>query len=160
MSLLETAVQVAAQAHAGQNEKNGQPYILHSLRVMARVQTEEEKIVAVLHDVIEDTTWTRAMLAEREFPKHLLDVLECVTHRKGEDSDTLIARAGSNPIARRVKLADLEDNMDIRRLPRITERDRKRLNKYLRAYRWLADADHASHLPASRGSSRDCDEDF
>lgn len=138
MSLLETAIQIAVQAHTGQKERNGQPYILHPLRVMRRVHTEAEKIVAVLHDVIEDTKWTRPMLARRGFPKYLLDALACVTIRKGESYRAFIRRSASNPIARRVKLADLEDNMDIRRLPQINASDRKRLNTYLWAYRWLA----------------------
>ncbi len=136
--LLEKAIRIATQAHRGQKDKFGKPYILHPLRVMGRVETKEQKIVAVLHDVVEDCDgWTFAVLAARGFPKHLLDALECVTQRKGESYPAFVRRSASNPIARRVKLADLEDNMDLRRLPCITERDRKRLNKYLRAYRWL-----------------------
>ena len=140
MSLLEKAIGIAVEAHRGQLEKNGQPFVQHPMRVMFRCGTEDEKIVGVLHDVVEDCKgWTFARLRRRGFPKRILDALDCVTKRKGEvgDYDAFIARTASNPIARRVKLADLEDNMDIRRLPQITERDRKRLNKYLRAYRWL-----------------------
>ena len=136
--LLEEAISIAVEAHRGHKDKFGKPYILHPLRVMQRVETQEEKIVAVLHDVIEDTDWTPAMLTERGFPKRLLDALERLTKRKGESYPAFVRRSASNPIARRVKLADLEDNLDLRRLPRITERDRKRLNKYLRAYRWLS----------------------
>jgi (p)ppGpp synthase/HD superfamily hydrolase len=140
MSLLEKAIGIAVEAHRGHKDKFGKPdYILHPLRVMQRVETEDEKIVAVLHDVIEDTKWTRAMLARRGFPKRLLDALDCVTKRNGESYSTFVRRSASNPISKRVKLADPEDNMDIRRLPQITARDRKRLNKYLRAYRWLLD---------------------
>lgn len=95
-SLLETAIQIAVQAHAGQEEKNGQPYILHPLRVMARVNTDAEKIVAVLHDVIEDTPVTRAQLEARGFPNHILDALDCVTKREGEDYMGFVARSGSN----------------------------------------------------------------
>jgi hypothetical protein len=137
MSLLETAIAIAVEAHSGQKERNGQPYIMHPLRVMQRVHTEEEKIVAVLHDVVEDTPWTPAMLAKRGFPKYLLNALACVTVRKGESYPALIRRAASNPISRRVKLADLEDNTDIHRLPHLKASDRKDLNKYLRAHRWL-----------------------
>lgn len=72
------------------------------------------------------------------FPQCILDALDCVTKRKGEDYEAFIARPASNPAGRRVKLADPEDNMDIRRSPQIAERDRKRLNKSLRAYRWLS----------------------
>jgi len=137
-SLLETAIKIAVEAHSGQKERNGQPYIMHPLRVMQRVRTVEEKIVAVLHDLVEDTPWTPAMLAKRGFPNHLLDALDCVTIRKGERYQAAIRRAGSNPIARRVKLADLEDNTDVHRLPHLKVSDRKHLNKYLRAHRWLA----------------------
>jgi (p)ppGpp synthase/HD superfamily hydrolase len=123
-SLLDTAVQIAAEAHAGQKQRNGQPYILHPLRVMARVHTEDEKIVAILHDVIEDTPWTAEQLAQRGFPPHILKALDCVTKRPGEDYHDFITRSASDPIAIRVTLADLEDNMDVRAsdesgLPRI-----------------------------------------
>jgi len=136
--LLKIAIDIATKAHRGQKDKSGKPYILHPQRVMQRVETPEQKIVAILHDVVEDTDWTPAMLAKRGFPKRLLHALDCVTRRKVESYTAYVRRSASNPIARRVKLADLEDNMDIRRLPRIRERDRKRLNKYLRAYRWLS----------------------
>jgi (p)ppGpp synthase/HD superfamily hydrolase len=149
MKLLENAIAIAVDAHRGQKERNGQPYIMHPLRVMQGVQTEEEKIVALLHDLIEDTKWTCAMLAERGFPKHLLDALDCVTNPKGESYQAFILRSASTPIARRVKLADLEDNMDIRRLPQITDEDRKRLTQYLRAYRWL---NATEELPGTRGA--------
>jgi (p)ppGpp synthase/HD superfamily hydrolase len=135
--LLEKAIKIAVHAHTGQKERNGQPYIMHPLRVMQRVNTVEEKIVAVLHDVVEDTPWTPAMLTKRGFPKHLLDALDCVTIRKGEPYPAAIRRAASNPIARRVKLADLEDNTDIHRLPHLKTSDRNHLNKYLRVHRWL-----------------------
>ncbi len=149
MSLLETAIQIAVKAHTGQKEFNGHPYVMHPLRVMHRVNTDDEKIVAVLHDVIEDTKWTPAMLARRGFPKHLLDALACVTIRNGEPYPDAIRRAASNAISRRVKLADLEDNMDIRRLPVIRPSHRKELNKYLKAYRWLA-AQPSPHSASER----------
>jgi hypothetical protein len=106
---------------------------------MLRCKAEEEQIVGVLHDVVEDCPgWTFARLRRRGFPQHLLDALDCVTRRQGESYEAFIERCASNPLACRVKLADLEDNMNVRRLPKITERDRVRLNTYLRAYRWLS----------------------
>ncbi len=138
-SLLESAINIAVKAHVGAREKNGRPYILHPLRVMLRLRSEDEMIVAVLHDVLEDTKWTEAMLARRGFSKRLLHALDCVTKRGGESYDDRITRAESDPLARRVKLADLEDNMDIRRLPEITPKDHERLNKYLRVYRRLTE---------------------
>src|SRR5437016_14147144 len=114
VSLLDTAIQIAAEAHAGQKQKNGQPYILHPFRVMARVQTEEEKIVAVLHDLIEDTPWTAEQLKQRGFPPHILHALDCVTKRPDDRYEDFVTRSAADPIALRVKLADLEDNMDVR----------------------------------------------
>ncbi len=101
---------------------------------MARVLTEDEQIVAILHDVIEDTAWTADQLKERGFPPHILHALDCVTKRTGEPYDDFVTRSILDPIAIRVKIADLEDNMDIRRLPQITPKDQKRLSKYLAAY--------------------------
>jgi (p)ppGpp synthase/HD superfamily hydrolase len=137
MSLLEKAIAIAVDAHRGQVDKAGQPYILHPLRMMLRLDNEAERIVAVLHDVLEDAKVTAADLRREGFSDEILDALAHVTKRKGENYQEFVARAAKNPIARRVKLADLEDNMDVRRLKRVTERDRKRLSKYLRAWRSL-----------------------
>ncbi len=136
-SLLEQAIQIAVEAHAGQKDKSGRPYILHPLAVMAKMKTDAERIVAVLHDVIEDTPVTRSLLETRGFPNDILDALDCVTKREREDYMSFVARSASNGIAARVKLADLEDNMDIRRLSEITPKDHARLGKYLVAYLWL-----------------------
>ena len=135
--LLERAISIAVEAHHGQRDRNGQPYILHPIRVMGRVLTTTEKMVAILHDVVEDTEWSLDALREEGFPSDVLDALDCVTKREGEDYDDFVARSASNPIARRVKLADLEDNMDIRRLRKVSEEDRERLSKYRRAWEKL-----------------------
>jgi (p)ppGpp synthase/HD superfamily hydrolase len=137
MSLLEKAIAIAVEAHRGQKDKSGDPYILHPLRVMARVCTEDEQIVAILHDVVEDTPWTPEKLATEGFPPHILEALACVTKHFGESYEQFVERSASNPIARRVKLADLEDNMDVRRLSEVTEKDRERLNRYRAAYQRL-----------------------
>ena len=139
MSLLENAIAIAVEAHQGQKDKAGHPYILHPLRVMFRVETEDERTVAILHDVVEDhgDVWSVDKLRQSGFPQRILDALDCVTKRKGETYEQFVERSASNPIALRVKLADLEDNMDIRRLNDVTEKDRERLNRYLTAYRRL-----------------------
>jgi (p)ppGpp synthase/HD superfamily hydrolase len=139
MSLLEKAIAIAVEAHQGKKDKASQPYIIHPLRVMFRVETEDEKIVAVLHDVVEDhgDVWPVERLRENGFPQHILDALDCVTKRDGEPYEKFIERSASNSIALHVKLADLEDNMDITRLNEVTEKDRDRLNRYLAAYRRL-----------------------
>jgi (p)ppGpp synthase/HD superfamily hydrolase len=137
MSLLERAIAVAVNAHIGQVDKAGNPYILHPLRMMLRLDGESERIVAVLHDVLEDTSVTAADLRKEGFSEDILDALSHVTKREGEDFQEFVARAATNPIARRVKLADLEDNLDVRRLEAVTESDAKRLTKYLTAQRYL-----------------------
>jgi (p)ppGpp synthase/HD superfamily hydrolase len=153
-SLIDKAIQIAAEAHATQKQKNGQPYILHPLRVMARVQTEDEQIVAILHDVLEDTPWTAEQLKQRGFPPHILHALDCVTKRQGEHYEDFVTRSASDPIALCVKLADLEDNMDVRRLPEVTPNDQERLNKYLAAYRRLSAILHNSP-PSDPGNQPD-----
>jgi len=140
MSLLEKAIAIAVEAHRGEKDKFGEPYILHPLRVMGRVGSEAEKIVAFLHDVVEDTEWTFADLKREGFGHDVLQALDCVTRRKGEAYGNFVKRSASNPVARRVKLADLEDNMDVRRMRNVTPKDAKRLTKYLSAWRRLSRA--------------------
>ena len=137
MSLLEKAISIAVEAHRGQKDKSGAPYILHPLSVMSRVAGETEKIVAVLHDVVEDTPWTMEALRREGFPDEVLTALDCVTKREGEAYDDFVKRSGSNPVARLVKLADLEDNMDLRRMKVVSPKDTERLAKYLAAWQYL-----------------------
>ncbi len=137
MTLLERAIDIAVTYHRGKEDKGGNPYILHPLRMMCRMQTETEMIVAVLHDVVEDTDWTFEMLEAEGFPPVVIEALRCVTKRKGEDYDVFITRSLNNDIARKVKLADLEDNMDIRRIASPTQEDLERIAKYRRAWEYL-----------------------
>ncbi|MCW8130504.1 MAG: GTP pyrophosphokinase [Planctomycetota bacterium] len=133
MATLERAIALAVEAHAGAKDKAGHPYILHPLRVMFRLEGNAERIVAVLHDVIEDTGRTFDDLRALGFSEEVLAALACVTKREGESYDAFVARAMSNPIAKRVKLADIEDNLDVRRLATVTEKDRERIERYLKA---------------------------
>ena len=138
MSTLERAIEIATEAHRGQFDKAGNDYIGHPLRVMAAGKTTEEKIVGVLHDVIEDTDWTFERLAAEGFSAEVIEALRCVTKlSENEPYDKFIARVKANPLAVAVKLNDLTDNMDIRRLPYISDKDVKRLKKYLKAYKQL-----------------------
>ncbi len=130
---LERAICIAAEAHTGQTDKAGAPYILHPLRVMGRVSTNEERIVAVLHDVIEDTDWTPDRLRAEGFSETILEALDLVTHRPGESYEDFVRRAAAHPVARQVKRADILDNMDPSRIAEPTERDRQRMEKYARA---------------------------
>jgi (p)ppGpp synthase/HD superfamily hydrolase len=138
MSTLEYAIALAVQAHRGQVDKYGRPYILHPLRVMFRLAGEVEQMVGVLHDVVEDSNLTFDDLRQMGFAEEVVTALEGVTRRAGETYEEFVTRSGQNPIARRVKLADLEDNMDLRRLAReLTEQDFARLRRYRRAWEQL-----------------------
>lgn len=131
--MLERAVKLAEKAHQGQLDKGGQPYILHARRVMEKCETEKEKITAILHDVMEDTPYTLDDLRKEGFSEEILAALLCLTRGEGEDYMRYIERVCKNPLAVRVKYADLEDNMDLRRIPEPTEGDFARLEKYKRA---------------------------
>ena len=138
MSTLQRAIEIATKAHAGQIDKGGKEYIGHPLRVMEMGNTEAEKIVGVLHDVIEDTSITIEYLSEEGFSKEILDALLCVTKLSNkEDYDHFISRVMTNTLAVKVKINDLKDNMDITRLIRVTEKDLVRIRKYQKAYNRL-----------------------
>lgn len=138
MSLLEEALRICVEAHRGQVDRAGAPYSLHPLRMMFRMQTESEKIVALLHDVVEDTDWTLDALREAGFPDDVVTAVDALTRREGEESyEEFVRRAGADPIARRVKVADLEDNMDVRRTGMATDDDVARFRRYYRAWRSL-----------------------
>ena len=136
--LLSKAINLAMQAHAGQVDKAGMPYAGHVMRVMQAGRTIDEKIVGVLHDLVEDTDWTFEALLAEGFPTHIIDALRCVTKLSDDEPyDAFIQRVKTNPLEVAVKINDLTDNMDIRRLSDITENDVQRLRKYLKAYRNL-----------------------
>ena len=138
MSTLERAIQIATEAHKGQFDKAGREYIGHPIRVMEMGKTEDEKIVGVLHDVIEDTDWTFERLEAEGFSQEVINALRCVTKTsENENYDDFIDRVKKNPLATAVKINDLTDNMDIRRLPYLSDKDVKRLKKYLKAYKRL-----------------------
>ncbi len=138
MSTLERAIEIATEAHKGQLDKAGRDYIGHPLRVMEMGKTEDEKIAGVLHDVIEDTDWTFEKLEAEGFSQEVIAALKCVTKTsENENYDDFIDRIRKNPLAVAVKINDLTDNMDIRRLPYLSDKDVKRLKKYLKAYKRL-----------------------
>lgn len=136
-NLLEKALVIATKAHEGQKDKAGAPYIFHPIRVSNRCRRDEEKIVAILHDTIEDTDVTPDYLLSEGFPKNIVEAVLSVTRNEGESYEDFVIRSKQNPIGRQVKIHDLEDNMDITRLHSLSEKDLERLNKYLKAYRVL-----------------------
>lgn len=127
------ALAIAATAHLAQRDKAGAPYALHPLRLALRAETPEEQMAAALHDVVEDTPWTLEQLAQEGFPSKVIAALDHLTKREGESYEQFIERAASHPIARRVKLFDLEDNLDPRRMVLMAPRDLERIARYHRA---------------------------
>ena len=137
---LERAIEIAVEAHSGVKDKGGAPYILHPLAVMHSLETENEKIVGVLHDVVEDSDWTFEKLAEEGFSSEIVDAVRSVT-KSSEDSDysDFIRRVKRNPIGKKVKIADLKHNMDITRISDLSNYDLDRLNKYKAALKNLSE---------------------
>lgn len=140
MPTLEDAIALAVEAHKGQRDKAGQTYILHPLRVMMRLETEPERMAAILHDVVEDTPYTLERLRQLGYPEEVLGALDCLTKRDGESYEAFIERVRPHPLARRVKLADLEDNMDVRRLLSVGPKETERLARYRAAWARLKEA--------------------
>lgn len=137
MSLLEKAIALAVEKHAGQTDKSGETYILHPLRLMMKFTETQEQIVAVLHDVVEDSDVTFQDLLDMGFSEDIVDALDCLTKRDGESYTSFISRIASNFLATKVKMADLQDNMNLLRIDTITSKDLERQEKYHLAYRRL-----------------------
>ena len=148
MSTLQRAIEIAVEAHKGQADKAGAPYLLHSLRVMLSLKTEDERIVGVLHDVVEDCQgWSFERLEAEGFPLKIIDALRSVTKNEAEEKSLekatdeeakfiaywdFVSRAIRNPIGKQVKLADLRDNCDLSRIEKPSEKDHARLKRYQR----------------------------
>jgi (p)ppGpp synthase/HD superfamily hydrolase len=128
--LLTQAVELARQAHDSQVDKAGKPYIEHPLRVMKTLARVEDKIVAVLHDAIEDSDLTLEDLQRLGFPENIIDAIDAITKRANENYHNYLQRVMSNQISLRVKIADMKDNMDETRIPNPSEKDYRRLQKY------------------------------
>lgn len=140
-SNLSLAIKIATEAHDGQVDRGGAPYILHPLRVMLAVHGERERIAAVLHDVAEDCPdWPLSRLREQNFSGAVCDALDALTRRSAEDYSDYIARCAADPIARVVKFADLKDNQDLSRLKTITEKDAQRCRRYVDASMFILSA--------------------
>ena len=107
---------------------------------MMRCETDEEKIVAILHDVVEDTDWTFEALREEGFTDTIIEALKTVTkHSEDEDYDEFVQRSLKNEIGRKVKIADLRENLDVTRIGELTDKDIERINKYKRALKTLTE---------------------
>ena len=132
------AMKIAYDAHHGQLDKSGVPYVYHPIHLAEQMQTEEECIVALLHDVVEDTNITFEQL-EKEFSTNVIQALRLLTHDKSVDYMDYVRKIKDNPIAKNVKLADLHHNSDVTRLDEMSEKDKLRREKYSEAIRILTE---------------------
>ena len=139
MELIEKSLHIALRAYAGKTDKAGREYIHHPLRVMAKMKTDVEMSVALLHDVIEDSDITAEQLLAEGIPAEVVEAVVCLSKTENEDYHDFVARAKKNELAARVKIADIEDNIDVLRLPTLNEYDLARVQKYHRAWQFLND---------------------
>lgn len=135
--MVKRAKSLAAKVHASQKDKGGNPYINHIEGVAAGVESVEAKTVAYLHDVLEDTATTEDDLKKEGFPAEIIEAVKALTKDKDETYEDFIKRVGKNPLAAKVKLSDLANNMDISRIPNPSEKDYERIEKYRKAIEYL-----------------------
>ena len=142
MATIEKAIVIASRAHAGVKDKQGKPYILHPIRVMMGVENEATQIVAILHDVVEDTSVSMPDIRAEGFSQEVIDALTLVTHQKDQPYSEYVIACKQNEIARHVKLSDLRDNASLSRVllrPDRFEGDSSRMHRYVLSYRFLTD---------------------
>ncbi|MEE9404576.1 MAG: HD domain-containing protein [Algisphaera sp.] len=137
MSDLNTALALAAQAHTGQFRRNGEPYILHPVRVMLAGSSLDHQIVGILHDTVEDCDVTLDDLRTAGFSERIITGVDAMTNREGEDYDAFVIRCKADPLAREVKLNDIADNLDLDALPDPQPKDFERFKKYRKARSFL-----------------------
>ena len=137
MKLIEKSLQIALRAYAGKTDKAGREYILHPLRMMAKMKTEMEMSAALLHDVIEDSEITAEQLLAEGIPAEVVEAVQHLTKNENESYEEFVARAKKNRLAARVKIADIEDNMDVLRLSSLSDHDLARIKKYHAAWHLL-----------------------
>ena len=136
--MLELSLSIATEAHKGQFDKAGVDYVEHPIYVASQVDTEEEKAVALLHDVIEDSPFTAEELLLAGLLETVVTAVQILSKKKGQDYQTYLENVKSNPLARVVKLADLKHNSDLSRLSSVTDKDLERLEKYKKAIDYLS----------------------
>lgn len=137
MKLIEKALKIALEAHLGQTDKSGEAYILHPLRLMGKMSTDYERATALLHDVVEDSSHTSESLKQAGIPQAVIEAVTVLTKIIGESYEEFIERVRQNELARSVKLADLEDNINVLRLNELNQTDLERVKKYHSAWKAL-----------------------
>ncbi len=136
-SELDKAIAIASKAHTGQVDKAGQPYILHPLRLMLKFTNEEQRITAVLHDVVEDSDVSLNDLKSEGFSEKVIEAINCLSKKASENYDDFILRISKNDLASAVKIEDIKDNIDITRIDKLSSEDLARVDKYHRALKTL-----------------------
>ena len=136
-NLYDKAFEIASKAHKGQKDRGGSPYILHPINVANRCKSDRAKVVALLHDVVEDSNVTLKDLDDAGFPKDMVIAVSFLTKKSDETYESYITSISNNELATEVKIADLQENMDITRLKKLTDKDFQRLQKYHEAYKYL-----------------------
>ncbi len=131
------AMKLCFKAHKRQTDKSGIPYVFHPIHLAEQMETEETTIVALLHDLVEDTRYTLKYLEKKGYDKTVIDAIALMTHADGVDYMDYVRAIKENPIAKAVKLADLKHNSDISRLDVVDEKALKRREKYLEAIKLL-----------------------
>jgi len=134
MNIIEKSLEIALKAYAGQTDKAGTTYILHPLRLMSKMETDEEMSVALLHDVIEDSDITADDLLADGIPSTVVTAVQCLTKNKGENYEAFIIRVLENKLATKIKKVDIEDNINVLRLNSVGEKDLERIAKYHKAW--------------------------
>ena len=135
--LTKKALLISFNAHKDQHDKSGMPYVYHPYEVASRMNDEYSTCTALLHDVVEDTDITLDDLSKEGFPREIIEALSCMTHDKSVPYDEYIKMIKTNPIATKVKLADLEHNSNPDRLDNIDEKMQQRFEKYNKARAYL-----------------------
>lgn len=135
--LTKKALKISFEAHKNQTDKSGMPYVYHPFHLAEQMDDENSVCVALLHDVVEDTDLTLADLIQAGFPEEVTDALVLMTHDDLTPYMEYVERLSHNPIAAKVKLADLAHNSDLTRLDVVQEKDRERVLKYHRAMELL-----------------------
>ena len=135
--MLNKALVIAYHAHDGQFDKGGMPYILHPVTVALHVDSEDEKMVALLHDVVEDSSYSLEDLKKEGFPANVIEAVDILTKRDGDSYDSYLEKVKKNDLARKVKIADMSHNLDRSRIKDISEKDLERFDKYERSLKFL-----------------------
>ena len=135
--MTKKAIKLMFEKHKDQVDKSGMPYVFHPFHLAEQMDDEETTITALLHDIVEDTDTTFDDLRELVFSDNVINALKLMTHDKNIDYFEYVKNISKNPIARKVKIKDLEHNMDTSRLDEVTDKDLERVKKYKKCYKYL-----------------------